>query len=667
MPRAGMLACCPSPGKGSTMITTRVLAPFVTAALALAAGAPAQPVPVLVVRTHGAAALSADGPDAALRSALAMLPARVAELPGEAPDMPPEVAALIRTAMAAVARPATLSLCYDPMNVAGGMFGYGFVLSFECENDADAARLHAILEDGIRQSPALLGPPEPSDAFDGMSEAWTAVAQVRYGPRRVGQSLRYELHIGSVSDPAAGLDALPVSLDAPGFTPTVSALVNLSGLTPAATIARSIPGPQAPQLAQATSQMQAAGLIGENAMRITLQDGIAKDAAHTRTVIHGAARYREALGMSTTGLTTDDLRIIPADAHFASIATVDMGFPDRLLAQLRANGLPVDQVLAEIVRSTGIDPLEDILRTLGGSVALYTSDSTGAGSLLSGVVVLSVRDAERLRATRAKIAGLANAAIAQHDERAALYLRIEPWTCDGNEFFTFRARGLPLPLELTCAITDKWLILAPSAQAALAAVRQANGRGDDGLTANRAFASRFTAVRSPVTTATFINTDRTLRAGYPFLVLAGAALGNTVRSPHADTRDPGMIVPLYNDLHRNAQPIVQLSWWEGDDKITHTTGDRSLLIRAGGALGAASPLMPIVAFAAIANAAEQGGLGAIDADWLARPTTALAARAMLGDPAARTVMLLGAADGYPSRPDDAERDALPIPATDAKP
>ncbi len=649
------------------MLRTRVLAPFVALAASLAAAANAQPVPVLVLRTHGAAALSAEGPDAALRAALAMLPARVAELPGEAPDMPPEAAALIRTAMAAIARPATLSLCYDPMNVAGGMFGYGFVLSFECESDADAARLHATLEEGLRQSPALLAPPEPSADYDGMNEAWTAIAQVRYGPRRVGQSTRYELHLGSVSDPAAGLDALPAPLDAPGFTPTISAVVNLAGLTPAATIARSLPGPQAPQLAQATMQMQAAGLIGDNAMRISMQDGIAKDAAHTRTIIHGAARYREALGMSTTGLTADDLRIIPADAHFASLATMDMGFPDRLLAQLRANGVPADQVLAEITRATGIDPLEDILRTLGGAVAVYTSDSTGAGSLLSGVVAFSVRDAERLRATRATIADLANNAIAQHDDRAAMYLRIEPWTHDGDEFYTFRARGLPVPLELTCALTDKWLILAPSAQAAVAAVRQATARGDEGLTANRAFASRFAAVDAPVTAATFINTDRTLRAGYPFLVLAGAGIGNAVRSPHADTRDPGMIVPLYNDLRSNAQPIVQLSWWEGDDKITHTTGDRSLLIRAGGVLGAGAPIMPIVAVAAISSGSHPRAIGGFDADWIASPATALAARAMLGDPAARTIMLLGTSGGYASRPDDAQRDTLPLPANDAKP
>ena len=650
------------------MLRNRVLALFVAGAVALAAHASAQPVPVLVVRTHGAAALSSEGPDAALRSALTMLPSRLAELPGEAPDMPPEAVALIRTAMAAIARPATLSLCYDSMNVAGGMFGYGLVLSFECENDADAALIHAVLQDGMRQSPALLGPPEASADFDGMMEAWTTFAQVRYGPRRVGRSLRYELHVGSVSDPTAGLDALPAPLDAPGFTPTVSAVVNLAGLTPAATIARSLPGPQAPQLAQVTAQMQAAGLIGETAMRITMQDGIARDAAHTRTVIHGAGRYREALGMSTTGLTGDDLRIVPGDAHFVSLGTMDMGFPDRLLAQLRANGLPVDQILAEIRRETGIDPIEDVLRTLGGVVAVYTSDSTGAGSLLSGVVAFSVRDAERLRETRAKMAGLVNSAIEQYDERAAMYLRVEPWTHDGDEFYTFRARGLPVPVELTCALTDRWFILAPSAQAAVAAVRQATGRGDEGLAANRLFASRFAAADAPVTAATFINTDRTLRAGYPILVLAGSAIGNAVRSPHGDARDPGLIVPLYNDLHRNAQPVVQLSWWEGDDKITHTTGDRSLLIRAGGVIGAGASIMPVAAVAALAGAAEEGRLGLLDPDWLTRPGTTLAARAVLGDGAARTVMLLGTSGGYASWHEDAERDdALPLHATDAKP
>ncbi len=86
-------------------------------------------------------------------------------------------------------------------------------------------------------------------------------------------------------------------------------------------------------------------------------------------------------------------------------------------------------------------------------------------------------------------------------------------------------------------------------------------------------------------------------------------MANAMRSPTAPDRDPGMIVPTYTELAKNAHPMISYSTYEGDDMITCTTADRSLRVNAAAALGEIDTFAPVIAAAigGFATAMNHGG------------------------------------------------------------
>src|SRR5262249_19782929 len=143
------------------------------------------------------------------------------------------------------------------------------------------------------------------------------------------------------------------------------------------------------------------------------------------------------------------------------------------------------------------------------------------------------------------------------------YVRLVTSKDGDNDLMTLRFNGIPVPLEITFALTDNWLILAPTPQAALAASRQASGKGDSGLMSNKTFSAPYPSDKKAVA-ITFSDTARNLAGGYTFLSLVGSAVANGVRSPTDTKRDPGLIVPVYNDLKRDIRPSIGYTYWRGD-------------------------------------------------------------------------------------------------------
>jgi len=132
-------------------------------------------------------------------------------------------------------------------------------------------------------------------------------------------------------------------------------------------------------------------------------------------------------------------------------------------------------------------------------------------------------------------------------------------------------------------------------------------------------------------------------SGYPLASLLGSALGNLVRSP-TEPRDPGLVVPVINDLRRDARAIAQFSYWSGEDYIVASTGDRSLLVNACGLAGAASPYLPLIAAGIGAATASKGKHGD---DWSALPYDVITPEMIPGlslwlyeQPVARTALVL---------------------------
>jgi hypothetical protein len=227
------------------------------------------------------------------------------------------------------------------------------------------------------------------------------------------------------------------------------------------------------------------------------------------------------------------------------------------------------------------------------------SDSTGGAGLGSAVGLVSIRDREKLAGALSQLATFTNTAGESH---AKGYIRIAGWDDGKSHMMSLRFPGLPVPLELTLGITDRWLCIAMTPQACLAAVRQASGSGDEGLLSNPVLRKAFSADKA--VGFSFTDTARACRSGYTLMSLATSAASNLVRSPVDPQRNPPMALPLFNDFVRNVKPRISATFWRDNDLVTQTSADHSALVQLAGAAGSLGKLAPAVA--AVGAAAALG-------------------------------------------------------------
>jgi hypothetical protein len=596
---------------------SRAALAVVVAGLAATSVAQTAAQPFLTFEHEGLGSMLVDSRDLGLKNALAMLPARVGELPSEIEDMPPEAAGLLQLFLQTIARPARVAILYDGENPSGGFFGYGFVASVECEGEDEVNEVR----DAVLGVAAMIAeengaeiPLEPSERFEGMSEMMLPFGLLSFGPREADTGWRYEIVVGTVNDPDTVFANPPSLIDARGFESVATATMDFRAMTPLARIATNMAGAQAPQVGEFVTGFQEMGLVGDDAIRMDFQAGFTPGASVSRFVMRDAAAHAEALSLPREPLTKADLNAVPADAFGATIGRASFDSVEKMLDEMAENGLPVYDALDEFEGMTGVDLIEDVLHALGGTFAVYNAESTGGGSLLSMVAMMSVKDQEAFSGAMHKLSGVANGMLADSGEEGAKYVRLDSWTDSaGAELITLRFPGVPVPLELSFAFTDHWFIAAPTPQAAVAAARQAMGKGDDGLLGNPRFASMYKEHGEGSTGVSFVDTPRTIRDGYAILTLIGSGLSNLVRSPNdPGARDPGMILPLYRDLANDkAVPSVQFTRWEGEDLVTTGFADRSLWVQAGGEMGVASAALPLMlaGIGAAAAAGEEMNLG----------------------------------------------------------
>lgn len=525
-----------------------------------------------------------DPKDAALKAALKMIPARLRELPGDIPELgqvPPGVFDLIDKCFG---RSVRLAATYDQRNQQGGFFGAGVVLSIGAADEKDARDIHGIVAGLLKTLGDAAPPTEDSSAHPGMTELPTPVGVVRFGPRRAVDGWRYEVHVGGC-DPDGAFGSLR-AITMQGASAFLRTTFDGSPLTPLFEMLMQMAGGEAEE---AIRQLQDAGLIGPNAVRYETAWG------HTETGFRSTSR---AVGMGKVpaaaaarpALSDSDLRLLPADTVLGSLAKFDAQPAITQLQQVVEGSEEVQQAIAQIRAALGIDPVEDVLKTFGDVIGVYLSDATGGGTIGSGVLVIGLKDAPRLAAANSRLVARLNAELAK-EHAARGYIRVKAWKHDGVEFHTMQTPGLPVPLEPTYCIGEKYLIVALTPQAAIAAARQATGKGDGGLLAGPAGAS-FPSGRK-FSTISFTHAPRMLQRGYPLLSLSGSFLANGLRSRTSD-RDPGLIVPTYGELSRGVAPAVSYAYWDGDDYVTERTGDRSLLVNLGVALGTVSEFAPVI-------------------------------------------------------------------------
>lgn len=553
-----------------------------------------------------------DPKDKNLAAALGMIPTRVRELPHEFPQMPAEAAGILNLVLSTIAKPASLVVTYDSDNPEGIAFGYGLIVGFDMPEN-EATKTHAQIN-GMIAAAGPDAPVQPSERFLGMTELTTPIGPVSFGPRKGARGWRYEVLVGHVADPDAGHNTLPAA--PAGLTTTLRGRFDFAGLTPVMSMAEMFAGGADPGAAFMFDGMKAAGLWGDDAIKINFVAGHTADRGVLTIVSEGAKRYAEAWHTSTEPLTAADLAAVPADAVWAGVGKGDFVWLQELMDNIIEMQPEAAAGFEQFATMTGVNLRDDVLGTLGGTMGFYMSDATGGGSLASAVLLMTFKDRPRFMEAHTKLVEFAHA-MADQIPIGAGYIRVTNWKDGGVDLFSLRFPGLPVPLEPTWAATDRWLIVGATPQAALAAARQATGKGDKGLASNPSFAALQPKDR-PVISASFMDTARMLRRGYPVLSMLGSGLANGVRSPAAPDRDPGMIVPTFHELARGAKATVQFTYWRGDDLVSESIGDRSMLVNVGGALGAISEIAPLIAIPMAIAAAQENRFGMLDEDLIPR-------------------------------------------------
>jgi hypothetical protein len=296
---------------------------------------------------------------------------------------------------------------------------------------------------------------------------------------------------------------------------------------------------------------------------------------------------REAGGIPSSGISSADLGLIPADAQAAILTkfkleaaidmTMDMAEP--MLAEMG-----IDDPFAVMAEMTGLDLRADLFPALGETVGFYMSDSTGGGTMASAVFFMELNDAAGMRDFMDHTCELI-APMMEEAQADGLTIGHNTFTADGVEFNSMTFPGLPIPVEPTYALLDKWLVFGLSPQATRAAVWQIRS-GGAGLLDNPRFAEASAALfaSDSATTLQFFDAPALLSDGYTWMNLLMSAAANGLRT-NGSGEEPGLLLDSYPVLARNAKASLQISTYEGDDLVTHMVSDASMMVNLTGLAG----------------------------------------------------------------------------------
>lgn len=364
---------------------------------------------------------------------------------------------------------------------------------------------------------------------------------------------------------------------------------------------------------RATFQMLAS-ILGE--MRIQAASGTDADRSFT-TVIqsNAAAMIRDAGAYPASGITARDLALIPADAQMAILiksnleASFDMGMAP-MMPMLEEMGIddPFDVIAQEI----GLDIRADLFAHLGETMGFYFSNTTGGGTLASGVALLEIKNRQGMNDFLDRVCELMSPML-EEAQSEGLSIGQRTFTADGVEYTSMTFPGLPVPVEPTYAFLENWMVFGLSPQATRAAVWQIRS-GGKGLQDNPRFVEQAQALGASdsAMTMTFFDTPALLADGYTWMNLAMGAITNGLRTNGA-SEDPGMLLDPFPILAQDAKAILEIMTYEGDDIVTRNSADASLMVNLTGFLGFLdrSGLMMIIPAAVVGFRAQQSITSAV--------------------------------------------------------
>jgi hypothetical protein len=232
---------------------------------------------------------------------------------------------------------------------------------------------------------------------------------------------------------------------------------------------------------------------------------------------------------------------------------------------------------------TGLDLRADFFPHLGETMGFYMSDSTGGGTMASAVVIVELTNAQGMRDFIDQICELMSP-MWQEAQANGLTIKRSTVNADGVELNTMTFPGLPVPVEPTYALLDKWLVFGLSPQATRAAVWQIRS-GSPGLRDNPRFVEQATALNASdsATVVEFFDTPALLADGYTWMNLLMSAAANGLRT--GGSPDPGMLLDPYPVLAQDAKAWLQISTYEGDDLVARAVSDASMMVNMTGFAG----------------------------------------------------------------------------------
>lgn len=569
-----------------------------------AAGASAEPPqirPLVMVEWSAPPEMLTDPRDAGLVRALGMLPDRLRDLRNEVDDFPPDALRAIDLAARTLSTSGRFSIFYNDANPGLGMFGYGMVLNFDQADRAGALRL----DRGYRSMIELAGPlpfqPGPQQRFEGVTEYATPIGSFGFGPRAADDRWAFTAFSGAVDDLDAPFAIMPAIEE--GRHIRVRGVVDLRAIEPGLNVARAFAGGD-PAFTETVKQLEEYGLVGPNAPSFHFVYGSDAERSFSEVRSVNAGHFTQFAGNPTDTLERSALRAIPADT---TLALVTASNPAAFLARIEnQEGVreTLDELYWEIREVTGIHLTEDLFGALGDTTAVFMSDTTGGGGLMSSVMLMAVDDHATLRNTINRAAATLREAIREEGDynEVVARLRVAPWSHNNQSYMSLRFDGLPIPLDLSLALTDDWLVLGLTPQSVVGAVEHIRS-GEPGFDAKPFLEGRsYSAVN-------FVDTERFARSGYGGLTIVGSAIAAGVRNTEAG-RDPGLVVPTARELLASARPSYQVGYWDGDDFIQYSEGDTSMLVQLSAGVGVLKEFAPIIAGGVAVFSAQQrhGGM-----------------------------------------------------------
>jgi hypothetical protein len=575
---------------GAVVVGTMLAAPVMAGG-----GVAGDVTPLFVLETSPMRSFAPDPLDAGMVRAIEMLPDRIEELPGEIPGFERSYAHLIATVLRTVSKPIRVAVVHDSDAADGPTMGYGAVFSIDM-GDHDSA---VDLQDQIIAALAEAGAPEMEIQDSGFLLLETPDGPpILFGAHEDTDGWRFEARFGYLES-TAGLLGAPSAEHKGNAVAHMS--FDLAALTPILELAKHEADKSGEELpVRLLGEAEDAGFAGANAIRADIAMSYQNDGSLMTARVENLGKLWDKLSLPDGAISRSTFDLVPADAWSARFGRFDLEMIRAIIVKLDSYDIPASEHVDNLGQSIGIDLMADLIEPLGGDFVFYTSESTGGGGLASSVMLMEVRDREKMLETNQKLIDLTNMMVMMVPY-AGRYIRITPWEYDGMQLFSLRFPGTPVPLELTFGYEGDWAFFAVTPQGAIAACNQIRGKGDEGLGSVRAFTTGLP--NRDLFSASFVNSEKVFRGGYGAMSIIGSGLANLARSPWDRARDPGLVVPPYGLLKAGIRPNISWSYWDGDALEVRATGSRSMIANMAvqfgksggmGGMGGLSGLAPML-------------------------------------------------------------------------